>query len=88
MGNINLPHGCVTVGENGHVSDGFSVCITAREIVIIGKVHGNIDASDRVEISAQGHLTGNIVTGRIKIADGAFFKGDIELRNAQSKAAN
>jgi len=85
VGNINLPESRVTVGENGNVSDGISVCITAREIVVIGKIHGNISASDRVEIRAQGHLTGNISTGRISIADGAYFRGDIDLRNAQRK---
>jgi len=75
------------VGENGNVTDGLSVCINAREIVVIGKIHGNISACDRVEIRAQGHLTGNIATGRISIADGAFFRGDIDLRNAQRKPA-
>ncbi len=85
VGNINLPESRVTVGENGNVTDGLSVCINAREIVVIGKIHGNISASDRVEIRAQGHLTGNIATGRISIADGAFFRGDIDLRKVQCK---
>jgi cytoskeletal protein CcmA (bactofilin family) len=87
VGNINLPESRVTVGENGNVTDGLSVCITAREIVVIGKIHGNISASDRVEIRAQGELTGNITTGRISIADGAFFRGDIDLRNGVRKPA-
>ena len=58
VGNINLPDNRVTVGPTGHVSDGLSVCINAREIIVIGKVRGNISASDRVEIRAEGTLTG------------------------------
>jgi cytoskeletal protein CcmA (bactofilin family) len=85
VGNINLPESCVTVGLNGQVSDGMSVCINAREIVVMGRIRGNISASDRVEIRAEGALTGNVTTDRISIADGAFFKGDINLRKGQPK---
>jgi len=86
VGNINLPESRVTIGPNGKVSDGLSVCINAREIVIIGKVRGNISASDRVEIRSEGWLVGNISTCRISIAEGAFFKGDIDLRTPQPKS--
>ena len=86
VGNINLPDSRVTVGPNGKVSDGLSVCINAREIVIMGKIRGNILASDRVEIRSEGWLTGNVSTGRISISEGAFFKGDIDLRTPQPKA--
>jgi cytoskeletal protein CcmA (bactofilin family) len=87
VGNINLPESRVTVGPTGHVSDGLSVCISAREIVVIGKIRGNISASDRVEICAEGALTGNVSAARISIADGAYFKGDIDLRTVQPKQA-
>jgi cytoskeletal protein CcmA (bactofilin family) len=83
LGNIDLPESCVTVGPNGHVSDGLSICITAREIVVMGKIRGNISATDRVEIHAEGSLTGNVSAHRISIADGAFFKGDINLRSSE-----
>jgi len=85
VGNINLPDSCVTVGLNGQVSDGMSVCINAREIVVMGKIRGNISASDRVEIRSEGALTGNVTADRISIADGAYFKGDIDLRKGQPK---
>ncbi len=86
VGNINLPDSRVTVGPNGRVSDGLSVCINAREIVIMGKVRGNVLAADRVEIRSEGWLTGNVSASRISIADGAFFKGDIDLRTPQAKS--
>jgi len=85
VGNINLPESRVTVGPTGNVSDGLSICINAREIVVIGKIRGNIAASDRVEIRAEGSLTGNVSSARISIADGAYFKGDIDLNKSQPK---
>jgi cytoskeletal protein CcmA (bactofilin family) len=71
------------VGRNGQVS----ASITAREIVVLGKVRGNITASDRVDIRAEGALTGDVTAARISIEDGAFFKGGIELRKSDAKSA-
>lgn len=75
-GSINLPGNRVTVGRNGQVSAN----ITAREIVVQGKVRGNLNASDRVDIRNEGSLTGDVVAQRISIEDGAFFKGGIDIR--------
>ena len=47
--------------------------ISAREIVVLGKVRGNLTASDRVDIRSDGSLTGDVVAARISIEDGAFF---------------
>ena len=85
VGNINLPENRVVIGAAGQISDGLSVCIHAREVVVMGKVRGNILATERVEIRAEGELTGNVTTGRISIADGAFFKGDVDLRTARRR---
>jgi cytoskeletal protein CcmA (bactofilin family) len=82
-GSVNLGGNRVTVGRNGQVA----ASITAREIVILGKVRGNISASDRVDIRAEGALTGDVTAARISIEDGAFFKGGIELRKGDAKAA-
>lgn len=75
-GAINLPGNRVTIGRNGEVA----ADIQAREIVVLGKVHGNCQATDRVDIRSDGSLTGNVVAARISIEDGAFFKGGIVLR--------
>jgi len=77
-GSINLAGNRVTVGRNGVVAAN----INAREIVILGKVHGNLTASDRVDIRSDGFLTGDAVAARISIEDGAFFKGGIDIRKA------
>lgn len=75
-GAINLPGNRVTVGRNGQVAAN----ITAREIVVLGKVRGNVTASDRVDIRSEGSLTGDVTAQRISIEDGAFFKGGIDIR--------
>src|ERR1051326_4840819 len=75
-GSINLPGNRLTVGRNGVVSAN----ITPREIVVIGKVKGNLQASDRVDIRSDGSLTGDVIAARISIEDGAFFKGGIDIR--------
>jgi cytoskeletal protein CcmA (bactofilin family) len=80
-GSINLAGNRVTVGRNGVVAAN----ITAREIVVLGKVRGNLTASDRVDIRSDGSLTGDVVAARISIEDGAFFKGGIDIRKAGQK---
>lgn len=75
-GTITLPGNRVTVGRNGQVAAN----ISAREIVVLGKVRGNCQASDRIDIRSEGSLTGDVVAARISIEDGAFFKGGIDIR--------
>jgi cytoskeletal protein CcmA (bactofilin family) len=87
-GSINLSGNRVTVGRNGVVSAN----INAREIVVLGKVRGNLTASDRVDIRSDGSLTGDVIAARISIEDGAFFKGGIDIRKGgqpqQAQKAN
>jgi cytoskeletal protein CcmA (bactofilin family) len=80
-GSINLAGNRVTVGRNGVVAAN----INAREIVVLGKVRGNLTASDRVDIRSDGSLTGDVVAARISIEDGAYFKGGIDIRKAGQK---
>ncbi len=75
-GSINLSGNRVTVGRNGVVAAN----INAREIVVLGKVRGNLTASDRVDIRSDGSLTGDVIAARISIEDGAYFKGGIDIR--------
>jgi cytoskeletal protein CcmA (bactofilin family) len=83
-GSINLPGNRVTVGRNGQVA----ASISAREIVVLGKIRGNVVASDRVDIRAEGALTGDVAAARISIEDGAFFKGGIDIRKPDAKPAS
>ncbi len=81
-GSISLAGNRVTVGRNGVVSAN----INAREIVVLGKVRGNLTASDRVDIRSDGSLTGDVVAARISIEDGAYFKGGIDIRKGGQPA--
>src|SRR5579863_2620777 len=80
-GSISIPGNRVTVGKNGNVT----ASISAREIVVLGKLKGNVSATDRVDIRAEGALTGDVAAARISIEDGAFFKGGIDIRKPDSK---
>jgi cytoskeletal protein CcmA (bactofilin family) len=78
-GKITMPDSRVTIGRNGKVD----ASIQAREVVVMGKVTGNIDCSDRVDIRAEGSVHGDISTVRISVEDGAALKGGIQVRNEQ-----
>src|SRR5580700_3479259 len=77
-GAITLPGSRVTVSRDAQVSAN----ITAREVVVLGKVSGNIYASDRVDIRSEGSLTGDVTAQRITIGEGAYFKGGIDIRKS------
>ena len=77
-GSINLPGNRVTVGSNGQVNAN----VTAREIIVQGKVVGNVNASDRLKVHSEGSLTGDAIAQRISLEDGAFFKGKIDIRGS------
>lgn len=65
----------VTVGPNGKVQ----ASVKAREIVVLGAIHGNVDATDKIDIRKDAKLVGDIKTSRIVIEDGAYFKGSIDI---------
>jgi cytoskeletal protein CcmA (bactofilin family) len=82
-GSISLPGNRVTIGRNGQVTAN----VTAREVIVLGKVKGNVSATDRVDIRAEGALSGDVSAARISIEDGAFFKGGIDIRKPEGKSA-
>jgi cytoskeletal protein CcmA (bactofilin family) len=61
--------------------------IHAREVVVYGKVVGNVHARDRVDVKTDGSVIGDISTARISIEDGAHFKGRIEIDPTKSQNA-
>lgn len=74
-GPVTLDGQRLTVGRSGQLQSE----IHAREVVVYGKVTGNVQAKDRVEIKKDGSVVGDISTARISIEDGAYFKGRIEI---------
>jgi cytoskeletal protein CcmA (bactofilin family) len=82
-GRISLPCSRVTVGVNGRVT----ARVAARDIVVLGRVQGNLTASNRVDIRASGAVTGDASAPRISIEDGAFFKGNIAVLVAAAESS-
>jgi cytoskeletal protein CcmA (bactofilin family) len=80
-GTINLPSSHVTVGHNGQVR----APVTAREIVVLGSIWGNVTTSNRVDIRAEGSLTGDVVCASIRIEDGGYLKGSITIHERYDK---
>jgi cytoskeletal protein CcmA (bactofilin family) len=83
-GKITLADNRVTIGRNGSVQ----ADISARDVVVMGKVTGNIECTDRVDIRNEGVVNGNISTVRISVEDGAILKGGIEVKNSEKKQQN
>jgi cytoskeletal protein CcmA (bactofilin family) len=80
-GKILLADNRVTIGRNGTVQ----ADISARDVVVMGKVTGNIECTDRVDIRNEGMVNGNITTVRISVEDGAILKGGIEVKSSERK---
>jgi cytoskeletal protein CcmA (bactofilin family) len=74
-GKIHLAKGRVTVGASGRVN----ADIAAPEIVIEGTVQGNLQARDNVRMGSASHVQGSVLSPRIRIEDGARFRGKVEM---------
>ena len=59
----------------------------AREIVVLGTIHGNVETTDKIDIRKEAKLVGDIKTARIVIEDGAYFKGNIDIVRAEAAAS-
>jgi len=73
----------LTIGPNGTVK----ATIKAREVVVLGAIHGNVEGAEKIEIRKDAKLTGDIRTARIIIEDGAYFKGSIDIVKPEPKPA-
>jgi cytoskeletal protein CcmA (bactofilin family) len=80
-GTINMPESRVTVGRNGVIV----AAITAREVVVMGTIEGDLVVTDRVDIRSDGSVTGDIRAERLTIEEGAFLKGGIDLGKADKR---
>ncbi len=78
-GSVTVTDHRVTVGRNGSVKAN----IIAREVVIMGKVLGNVQCADRLDIRSEGSLTGDVITQRVSVEDGAIVKGSVEVRHTE-----
>ena len=82
-GTINLNNKDLTIGQSGRVHAN----ITAKEIIIEGEVQGDISGNEKVIISKTGKVQGNIIAPRVKLEDGANFKGRIDMNPTENASA-
>ena len=77
-GTVTLPDSCLTIGPNAQVK----ADLNAREVVIFGRLTGNIKATGRVELRQSALVNGDILAGRLSIEDSAVLTGRVELKVA------
>lgn len=81
-GTIHLAESRLTVGPGAHVTAN----VAARDVIIMGALHGNIQASGRVELRQGGTLIGDLSAARLSIDENARFKGNVDLVQGQKPA--
>lgn len=74
-GQIRLPKHKLTIGASAKIE----AEVSAKTVIVLGEVHGNITAEDQVTISESGSVNGDIAAPRVSIADGARFNGGIDM---------
>ncbi len=80
-GAIEVSKHYVHIGEHANVE----ATVNAGELIVRGKLHGNVAVDDRLEIRAGGTLVGDVIARRVSIEDGAYFKGSIDMRGEQRR---
>ncbi len=81
-GKIELRQNVLTIGPNARIK----AQVFAKTVVIQGEVHGNVSASERVEIRDSGSVDGDLSAPRVAISDGAHFRGSIDMQRGQTTA--
>jgi len=82
-GKLNLANGSLTVGPNGSVK----ADVTAREVIVRGRLEGKISGRDKVQLWSTGQVNGEIQTDRLSIEDGAWMRGKVEAGKQSGKSA-
>ena len=75
-GTIQLREHVLTIGPNGRIK----AQVFAKSVIVLGEVTGNVTASDKVDIRDNGSVDGDIVAPRVAIAEGAHFRGSVDMQ--------
>ena len=75
-GTVALPESCLTIGPNAQVR----ADVSARDVVIFGRLTGNVQATGRVDLRQSALVNGDIVAGRLSIEESAVLTGRVELK--------
>ena len=82
-GRIDLKDNVLTIGPNGKIK----AEVFAKAVVVLGEVTGNVTASEKVDIRDNGSVDGDIASPRVAIAEGAHFRGSVDMQRAGQKTA-
>jgi cytoskeletal protein CcmA (bactofilin family) len=82
-GKIELRQNVLTIGPNGKIK----AQVFAKSVIILGEVTGNVTASEKVDIRDNGSVDGDIAAPRVAIAEGAHFRGSIDMQRTGGGAA-
>src|SRR5687767_15076880 len=82
-GKIELRDHVLTIGPNGKIK----AELFAKAVVVLGEVIGNVSASEKVDIRENGSVEGDITSPRVAIAEGAHFRGSVDMANKGKAAA-
>jgi len=81
-GTIQLRDHVLTIGPNGKIK----AQVFAKSVVVLGEVTGNVTASDKVDIRDNGSVDGDIISPRVAIAEGAHFRGSVDMQRKATAA--
>jgi cytoskeletal protein CcmA (bactofilin family) len=81
-GKLSLSNGSLTIGPNGSVK----ADVTAREVIVRGRVEGKVSGRDKVQLWSTGQVIGEVQTDRLAIEDGALLRGKVEAGRLSGKA--
>jgi cytoskeletal protein CcmA (bactofilin family) len=81
-GTIQLRDHVLTIGPNGKIK----AQVFAKAVIVLGEVTGNVTASDKVDIRDNGSVDGDIVSPRVAIAEGAHFRGSVDMQRKATAA--
>jgi cytoskeletal protein CcmA (bactofilin family) len=83
-GKLQITNGSLTIGPNGTVK----ADLNAREVIVRGHVEGKIAGHDRVQVSSTGRVTGEVLTQRLAVEDGAVLRGKVETGRPQDRSSD
>jgi cytoskeletal protein CcmA (bactofilin family) len=81
-GTIQLREHVLTIGPNGRIK----AQVFAKSVIVLGEVTGNVTASDKVDIRDNGSVDGDIISPRVAIAEGAHFRGSVDMQRKGAAA--
>ena len=80
-GKIELKDHVLTIGPNGKIK----AQVFAKSVIVLGEVNGNVTASEKVDIRDNGSVDGDIASPRVAIAEGAHFRGAVDMQRSGQK---